>query len=74
MTQDRSYDRASARIEMRKKRQFPFWERSAQMRNTFSKVLRHRMPAVLANRGLMKIDLTIFLVMTILLSNEQRGN
>jgi hypothetical protein len=59
---------------MRKKKQFPFWELRAQMRNILSKVLRHRMPAVLAKGGLMKINLTIFLAMTILLSNEQREN
>jgi hypothetical protein len=63
MTQDRRSDKKS-----------PFWELSAQMRNIISKVLRQRMPAVLAKGGLMKINLTIFLVMTILLSNEQRGN
>jgi hypothetical protein len=74
MTQDRSCDRASASIETRKKKQFPFWELSAQMRNIFSKVLIHRMPAVLAKGGLRKINLTIFLAMTILLSNERREN
>jgi hypothetical protein len=40
---------------MRKKKQFPFCELSAQMRNVFSKVLIYRMPAVLAKGGLMKI-------------------
>jgi hypothetical protein len=44
------------------------------MRNIFSKVLIHRMPAVLAKGGLRKINLTIFLAMTILLSNERREN
>jgi hypothetical protein len=40
---------------MRKKKQFSFWERSAQSRLVFSKMLTYLMPAVLAKGGLMKI-------------------
>jgi hypothetical protein len=40
---------------MRKKKQFSFWERSAQSRLVFSKILTYQMPAVLAKGGLMKI-------------------
>ncbi len=64
----------SAGIEMRKKNQPFFCDRSAQGQFVFSKTLTYLMPAVLAKGGLMKIELTIFLVMIILLSNEQRGN
>jgi hypothetical protein len=64
----------SAGIEMRKKKQSSCCDRSAQGQLVFGKMLTYLMSAVLAKGGLMKIDLTIFLVMIILLSNEQRGN
>ncbi len=64
----------SAGIEMREKNQSSFCDRSVQGQFAFSKMKTYLMPAVLAKRGLMKINLTIFLVMIILLSNEQRGN
>ncbi len=64
----------SAGIEMRKKNQSSFCDRRAQGRLVFSKMQTYLMSAVLAKGGLMKINLTIFLVMIILLSNEQREN
>ncbi len=64
----------SAGIEMRKKNQSSFGDRSAQGQFVFSKMKTCLMPAVLAKGGLMKINLTIFLVMIILLSNEHRKN
>ncbi len=64
----------SAGVEMRKKNQSSFGDRSAQGQFVFSKMKTYLMTAVLTKRGLMKINLTIFLVMIILLSNEQRGN
>ncbi len=64
----------SAGIEMRKKNQSFFCDRSVQGQFVFSKMLTYLMPAVLAKGGLMKIELTMFLVMIILLSIEQRGN
>ena len=45
----------SAGIEMRKKKQSSFCERSAQGRLVFNKMLIYQMPAVLAKGGLMKI-------------------
>ncbi len=64
----------SSGIEMRKKNQSSFCDRSVQGQFVFSKMKTYLMPAVLAKGELMKINLTIFLVMIILLSNEQRGN
>ena len=60
----------SAGIEMRKKNQSSFCNRSAQGQFVFSKMVPYLMPAVLEKGGLMKIDLTIFLVMIILLSSN----
>ena len=64
----------SAGIEMIKKNQSSFCDRRVQGQLVLSRMKTYLMPAVLAKGGLMKIDLTIFLVMIILLSNEQRGN
>ncbi len=64
----------STGIEMRKNKKSSFCDRIAHRRLVFSKMLTYLMPAVLAKGGLMKINLTIFSVMIILLSNEQREN